>query len=86
MLPMHEISLASIEWQSDMDCLKQLDTEPVTPELVARCSFAYLRALGKKIADHVTDKYLAKHKMAIPDINDVWKEWANRPIDAFRTG
>ena len=86
MLPMHEISLASIEWQSDMDCLKQLDTEPVTPELVARCSLAYLRALGKKIADHVTDKYLAKHKMAIPDINDVWKEWANRPIDAFRTG
>jgi hypothetical protein len=84
--PMAEISLASIEWRSDLDCLMQLDTEPVSPALVTKCSLAYLRALGEKIASHMTDEYLAKHKMVIPGINDVWKEWANRPLDAYRTG
>ncbi len=84
--PMAEISKAQIEWRDGLDCIKQMEIEPASPALVAKCSLAYLQALDEKIASHVPNKYLAKHAMVIPEINDVWKEWATRPVDAYRTG
>ena len=84
--PMPEISRAQITWCEGLDCIRQLGNKPTSPELVEKCSIAYLQGLREVIAANVDDEYLGKRSIAIPETKDVWNEWLKLPIDAYGLG
>jgi len=74
--PAAEIEKAELEWREEMSCLKELTGKKMPSDFLEKCSLIFLRSLRELVAADLPPAYLAKRDTALPEIEDVWNEWA----------